>query len=162
MPEFDIVIKDGMIVDGTRAPRFRGDIGIKNGTHRQDRPYRVASKAPKVIDADGLIVAPGFIDLHTHYDAQTLLGSLPHDLGLARHHLGRDRQLRLRLRAGATRATPSARCSRWSRTEAIPLRLDAGRDAVGLGDLSASSWTARPPPKGVNMLPYVPMNPLLG
>jgi N-acyl-D-aspartate/D-glutamate deacylase len=69
MPEFDIVIKDGMIIDGTRAPRIRGDIGIKNG--RVARIGRIpASEAKEVIDARGLIVAPGFIDLHTHYDAQ--------------------------------------------------------------------------------------------
>ncbi len=69
MPEFDIVIKDGMIIDGTRAPRIRGDIGIKNG--RIAKIGRIpVSDAKEVIDARGLIVAPGFIDLHTHYDAQ--------------------------------------------------------------------------------------------
>src|SRR6201988_2388643 len=69
MPEFDIVIKDGMIIDGTRAPRIRGDIGIKNG--RVAKIGRIAeSDAKQAIDARGLIVAPGFIDLHTHYDAQ--------------------------------------------------------------------------------------------
>ena len=50
MPEFDIVIKDGMIIDGTRAPRFRGDIGIKNG--RIAKIGRIASsEAKEVIDA---------------------------------------------------------------------------------------------------------------
>lgn len=69
MPEFDLAIRNGMIVDGTRAPRFRGDIGIKNG--RIARIGRVnRDQASKVLDADGLIVAPGFVDLHTHYDAQ--------------------------------------------------------------------------------------------
>ena len=69
MPEFDIVIKDGMIIDGTRAPRIRGDIGIKNG--RVAKIGRIASgEGKQTIDARGLVVAPGFIDLHTHYDAQ--------------------------------------------------------------------------------------------
>jgi N-acyl-D-aspartate/D-glutamate deacylase len=69
MPTFDTIIKDGMIVDGTRVPRYRADIGITNGKiatiGRLNR-----SDAAKVLDASGLIVAPGFIDLHTHYDAQ--------------------------------------------------------------------------------------------
>ena len=57
MPEFDIVIKDGMIIDGTRAPRFRGDIGIKNG--RIAKIGRIARQRGKeAIDARGLIVAP--------------------------------------------------------------------------------------------------------
>src|SRR5271155_596315 len=69
MPEFDLVVKNGMIVDGSRAPRFRGDIGVKSG--RVARIGRLqAHQGAKVIDAGGLVVAPGFIDLHTHYDAQ--------------------------------------------------------------------------------------------
>jgi N-acyl-D-amino-acid deacylase len=69
MAEFDIVIKNGMVVDGTRVPQFRADVWIKDGKIAQ-----IGGRAPgfakKVIDADGLIVAPGFVDLHTHYDAQ--------------------------------------------------------------------------------------------
>jgi len=69
MPEFDLVVKNGMVVDGTRAPRFRGDIGVKNG--RIAKIGRIRShEGAKVVDASGLVVAPGFIDLHTHYDAQ--------------------------------------------------------------------------------------------
>src|SRR5258705_7102162 len=69
MAEFDLVVKNGMVIDGTRAPRFRGDIGIKNG--RIAKIGRIQShEASKVVDASGSIVAPGFIDLHTHYDAQ--------------------------------------------------------------------------------------------
>jgi len=69
MADFDIQIKGGTIVDGTRVPRYRGDVWIKDGKIAQ-----MGGSAPgfakKVIDADGLIVAPGFVDLHTHYDAQ--------------------------------------------------------------------------------------------
>src|SRR5437762_12133740 len=72
MPEFDVVIRGGTIVDGTRAPRYAGDIGVKNGQiARIDRTGRLSSSdAKKTLDAHGLIVAPGFVDLHTHYDAQ--------------------------------------------------------------------------------------------
>src|SRR5208283_4251364 len=69
MADYDIQIKGGTIVDGTRVPRYRGDVWIKDGKVAQ-LGGRAPGFAKKVIDADGLIVAPGFIDLHTHYDAQ--------------------------------------------------------------------------------------------
>jgi len=69
MAEFDTIIKGGTVVDGTRVPRYRADIGIKNGKIAKIGRLN-SSDAPKVLDATGLIVAPGFIDLHTHYDAQ--------------------------------------------------------------------------------------------
>ena len=69
MAEFDTIIKDGTIVDGTRVPRYKADIGIKNGKIAKIGRLN-SSDAKKVLDARGLIVAPGGIDLHTHYDAQ--------------------------------------------------------------------------------------------
>src|SRR4051812_26100311 len=69
MHDFDTIIKDGMIIDGARNPRFRSDIGIKDGVIT--RIGKIATnRGKRVIDATGLVVAPGFIDLHTHYDAQ--------------------------------------------------------------------------------------------
>ena len=69
MPRFDTLVKNGMIIDGTRAPRYRGDIGIKDGRIAEIGKLDAGDSANE-LDASGLIVAPGFIDLHTHYDAQ--------------------------------------------------------------------------------------------
>src|SRR6266478_6499895 len=69
MAEFDTIIKDGMIVDGTRVPRYKADIGIKDGKIAKIGHLK-SSDAAKVLDASGQIVAPGYVDLHTHYDAQ--------------------------------------------------------------------------------------------
>ena len=69
MAEFDTIIANGMIVDGTRLPRYRADIGVKHGKIAKIGKLN-SSDASKVLDASGLIVAPGAIDLHTHYDAQ--------------------------------------------------------------------------------------------
>jgi N-acyl-D-amino-acid deacylase len=69
MPEFDTIIKDGMVIDGTRLPRVRDNIGIKDGRIAKIGRLKPQEGA-KVIDAGGLMVAPGFVDLHTHYDAQ--------------------------------------------------------------------------------------------
>ncbi len=69
MPEFDLQLRNGTIVDGARTPRFTGDLCIKAG-----RIARLGGSsrgsATREIDATGLVVAPGFVDLHTHYDAQ--------------------------------------------------------------------------------------------
>jgi N-acyl-D-amino-acid deacylase len=69
MAEYDLHIKGGAVVDGTRAPRKQVDVWIKDGKIAQVGGTAPGS-AKHVIDAGGLIVAPGFIDLHTHYDAQ--------------------------------------------------------------------------------------------
>ena len=64
----DLVIRNGTIVDGSGAPRYRGDVGVREG--RIVEIGHVPSVAERIIDADGLIVAPGFVDGHTHMDAQ--------------------------------------------------------------------------------------------
>jgi N-acyl-D-aspartate/D-glutamate deacylase len=65
---FDLLIKNGMVVDGTGFSRYRADVAIKDG--RIAEIGRIGGRAEKTIDAEGLFVAPGIIDLHTHYDAQ--------------------------------------------------------------------------------------------
>ena len=67
MAEYDLLIKNGTIVDGLRVPAYRGDIGIRSG--KIAAMGNVQGDASRVIDATGLIVAPGFMDIHTHYDA---------------------------------------------------------------------------------------------
>jgi len=159
MAEYDLIIQNGMVVDGTRMPRFRADIGIKNGRIAKIGHLR-ASDAARTVDATGHIVAPGFVDLHTHYDAQlfwdpycsisswhgvtsVVIGNC--GFGFAPvHPEGRDRAMLA-----------------MTRVEAIPYAsMKAGMPW---------DWTTFPEfldsidrhPKAVNILPYVPISPLL-
>ena len=161
MATFDILIKNGTIVEGTGLPRFRGDIGIKDGKIVKMGKIK-SDDAEKVIDADGLVVAPGFVDLHTHYDAQVhwdpyctisgwhgvtsvAIGNCGFGFAPAKADM-RERLLQM-----------------MTRTEQIP--YDSMVEGMGLD----WDWETLPEwmdhldrvPKGVNLLSYVPLNPLL-
>ena len=65
---FDLVIADGTVVDGSGMARYRADIGVRDG--RIVEIGRIRAPTDRKIDAEGRIAAPGFIDGHTHMDAQ--------------------------------------------------------------------------------------------
>ncbi len=68
----DVLVRGGTVVDGTGAPARRADVGIRGGRIVTVGPDAGADGAARVVDADGRVVAPGFVDIHTHYDAQVL------------------------------------------------------------------------------------------
>src|SRR5262245_2130078 len=64
-PAFDLVLKNARIVDGTGSPWYRADVGIRGDTIARIAP-RIDAPATRVVDVGGKVVAPGFIDIHTH------------------------------------------------------------------------------------------------
>ena len=67
---YDIILKNGAIIDGTKKPRYEGDLAIKDG--KIAAMGSIKEKAGTTIDASDMVIAPGFVDIHTHYDAQIL------------------------------------------------------------------------------------------
>ena len=159
MPSFDCIIQGGMIVDGTRLPRYRADLGIKDG--RIAKIGRLAAHdAAKVIDANGLIVAPGFIDLHTHYDAQVFWDpycTISGWHGITSVAIGN-------CGFGFAPVAPEMRersMLTMTRVEAIPYAaMKAGLpwDWVTFPQFLDSLDRI---PKGINLLPYVPVAPIM-
>jgi len=66
----DVVLRGARVVDGTGSPARAADVGIENG--RIAAIGEVPANGHSVVDLDGLVLAPGFVDIHTHYDAQVL------------------------------------------------------------------------------------------
>ncbi len=65
---YDLLIKNGRVVDGSGMPAFRGDVGVQDGKIAELGKLNGAAR--RTIDADGRVIAPGFVDNHCHFDAQ--------------------------------------------------------------------------------------------
>ena len=65
---YDLLVKNGRVVDGSGMPSFLGDVAVKNG--KITEMGKLSGPATRTIDAEGLVVSPGFVDNHCHYDAQ--------------------------------------------------------------------------------------------
>ncbi len=162
MAQFDTVIKGGVIFDGTGQSRFIGDLGIKDGYITEiDRKGNIDPVfALEVIDARGLHVCPGFIDLHTHYDAQIQwdpYATLSGWHGVTSIAIGN-------CGFGFAPVAPELReraMLMMSRVEAIPF------ESMKLG--MKWDWETFPEwldhleriPLGVNVLSYVPISPIM-
>ena len=160
MPQrFDKVIKGGTILDGQRTPRFVSDVGIRNGKIAYIGDIRETGSA-EVIDAKGLIVAPGFVDLHTHYDSQlfwdpyctvsgwhgvtsVVIGNCGFGFAPCRPE-DRDRAMLTMARNEAVPLATMKQGMPWD-WESFPEFLDSIERT----------------PKGVNVLAYVPLNPMM-
>ena len=67
-PDFDLILRGARVVDGTGIPAYVADVGIQG--ERIAKIGRIDGEATRVIEARGLVLVPGFIDIHTHYDVQ--------------------------------------------------------------------------------------------
>ena len=65
---YDLIIKNGQVIDGSGGPRFYADVAVEDG--KIAAIGRLNAKAERTIDAEGHVVSPGFVDGHTHMDAQ--------------------------------------------------------------------------------------------
>lgn len=156
---FDLVIKSGTVIDGRRSPRFKADLGINEG--KIQSIGRISESAGReVIDAEGLIVAPGVIDLHTHYDSQVFWDPWCAISGLH----GVTSVVIGNCGFGFAPVKSDAReraMLTMARNEAVPMEcMQAGMPW---------DWQTFPEfldsiertPKGINMLSYVGLNPLM-
>jgi len=159
LAHYETIIRGGVLVDGLRNPRRRADVGIAGGRIVGIGNLESAD-ADEVLDAKGLIVAPGFIDLHTHYDAQlfwdpyctisglhgvtsVVIGNCGFGFAPVRPEQ-RERSMKMMTRVEQIPYEAMASSLPWT-WESFPEFLDA----------------VEATPKGVNVLPYVPSNPML-
>jgi N-acyl-D-amino-acid deacylase len=159
MPEFDTIIKGGTIVDGTLVPPYKSDVGIKDGKIAKIG-YLKSSDGAKVLDASGLIVAPGVIDLHCHYDAPVFwdpacsIGSWHGVTSVTNGNCG--------FGFAPVRAGDADRSMRsMERNEAIP--FEAMKATMPFTWETFPQWMDHIDrlPKAVNMIQLVPVTPLV-
>jgi N-acyl-D-aspartate/D-glutamate deacylase len=159
--KYDLVIKGGMIIDGMQTPRYRGDIGVRDGRIVEIGSNISVAGAKQTIDATGKIVAPGFVDLHTHYDSQLFWDpwcTMSGWHGVTSVVIGN-------CGFGFAPCKPEDRertMLSLVRNEAVPLetmRQGMPWDWVSFKEYLESVERA---PKGVNIMSFVPLAPLYG
>jgi N-acyl-D-aspartate/D-glutamate deacylase len=159
MSDYDVIIKGGTIIDGRRNPRYLADVGIKDGIIARIGGLNKAT-ADRVIDATGLNVAPGVVDLHTHYDSQIFWD--PYCSTSGWH--GATSVVIGNCGFGFAPVRPDARdraMLSMTRNEAVPLAT--------MQEGMPWDWETFPEfldsiartPKSVNVLALVPLNPLM-
>ena len=159
MPAYDLVIKNGTVIDGRRSPRFKADIAVKDG--RIVAMGRLSKNdGAEVIDAEGLMVAPGVVDLHTHYDSQVFWDPWCAISGL--HGVTSVVIGNCGFGFAPVRSDARERAMlTMARNEAVPLEC--------MQQGMPWDWETFPEfldsvdrtPKGINMLCYVGLNPLM-
>lgn len=160
MAIYDLVIKGGTVIDGLQTPRYKADVAVTDG--RVARIGRVAaSDGAEVVDAADRVVAPGFVDLHTHYDSQLFWDpwcTMSGWHGVTSVVIGN-------CGFGFAPCKPGDRDRAMlslARNEAVPLEtMRAGMpwDWVTFAEFLDSVDRA---PKGVNIMSFVPLAPLYG
>ena len=160
MSDYDLIITGGTVIDGLRTPRYKADVGVKDGKIVAIGRL-AADDASRVIDAHGKIVAPGFVDLHTHYDSQVFWDpwcTMSGWHGVTSVVIGN-------CGFGFAPCKPEDReraMLSLARNEAVPLKtMQAGMpwDWVTYREFLDSVDRT---PKGVNIMSFVPLAPLYG
>ena len=159
MADFDILLRGGTVIDGTGAKRRVADVGIVGGIIARIGDLGARS-ADRVVDVAGLIVAPGVIDLHTHYEAQlhwdpfltpsgwhgmttAVVGNCGHGLAPVKPGM-QERYMRMLENTEQIDYESMVKAVSWN-WETFPQFIDHLRSL----------------PKGVNIATFLPMNPLL-
>lgn len=158
--KYDLLIKNGTVVDGTGGPRYCRDIAIKDGIVSRIEAGISSIEAEKTIDATGKIVAPGVIDLHTHYDAQVHWD--PYCTSSGWH--GVTTVVVGNCGFGFAPCRPEDReryMLMMEHTEQVP--INAMKTALSWDWVTFPEWLKhlKTVDKGVNMASFLPLNPLM-
>jgi N-acyl-D-amino-acid deacylase len=161
MSKFDSVIKGGTIIDGLQTPRYRGDIGIVGDKIVEIGSNISTNNAAEVIMAEGRVVAPGVVDLHTHYDSQIFWDpwcTMSGWHGVTSVVIGN-------CGFGFAPCKPADReraMLSLVRNEAVP--LETMRQGMPWDWVSYEEYldSVHRTPKGVNVMSFVPLAPLYG
>lgn len=159
MKQFDTIIRNGRIVDGTGAPAFTGDVAIRDG-RIAEVGARIAGRAAEEIDAAGAIVAPGHITQHCHYDAQLFWD--PYCSNSGEHGVTTVMNANCGFSVAPVRPKDRERTmGMLSTTEQIPVEYQKAAMPWDWESFPDFLDRLHALPKGVNVMTYLPLNPLL-